>query len=132
MSPAASLVLPRERHTVPAARALAEGTMRAAGVEPGVIDELMVAVSEACTNVVRHAGGDEYRIDVQVADDLCTIVVRDHGNGFDVPASPTMPAIDAEGGRGLALMRALVDDLEVTTGPGGGAVVTMVRSTTCA
>jgi serine/threonine-protein kinase RsbW len=127
VSAAASLVLPRERHTVSAARVIAEELMREGGLGAEVIADLSIAISEACTNVVRHAHGEEYRVEVSVDADACTIVVADHGSGFDVPADPQMPSPHAEGGRGLVLMRALVDDLDVSSAPGGGTVVTMVR-----
>jgi len=127
VSAAASLVLPRERNTVPAARALAEQAMRDAGIPQTIIGELTIAISEACNNVVCHAGGDEYRVEVLADAGCCTIVVRDHGAGFELPDDVSMPPLDAEGGRGLALMRALVDDLDVSRPGGGGTVVTMVR-----
>jgi serine/threonine-protein kinase RsbW len=119
--------LPRQRHTVPAARALAEQTLRDARVEPEVIDELSLALSEACTNVVRHAWGDEYRVDVRLDGDTCTIVVEDDGFGFVPPVTPEMPPPEADSGRGLALMTALVDELDVSSSSSGGAIVTMVR-----
>jgi serine/threonine-protein kinase RsbW len=124
---AAFLVLPRRRHTVPAARALAEQALREARVVPEIIDDLSLALSEACTNAVRHASGDEYRVDVMLDGDRCTIIVEDDGFGFAPPERPEMPPPDADSGRGLPLIHALVDELAVGTSSSGGAVVTMVR-----
>ena len=72
----------------------------------------MLALTEACANVVQHAGEhDEYQVDVAIDDHVCRISVLDHGEGFDASSVPTNPDSLLEGGRGLILMRALVDRL---------------------
>jgi serine/threonine-protein kinase RsbW len=122
-------VLPRERHTVPAARTVLTQALSAANVRPAVIDELSIAMSEACTNAVRHAAGDEYRVEIDLGPQAVRIIVADLGPGFDVPDPITMPPAGAASGRGLALMSALVDELAVTCdGPAGGTRVVMTRS----
>jgi anti-sigma regulatory factor (Ser/Thr protein kinase) len=48
--------------------------------------------------------------------------VRDQGKGFAVPKTPRMPSPDAPGGRGLPLMCALADSVEIAAGKRGTTV----------
>jgi serine/threonine-protein kinase RsbW len=50
-----SVLLPRERSSVPFVRHLCRSTLERLGVEQSCIDDIEVAVSEACTNVYKHA-----------------------------------------------------------------------------
>jgi serine/threonine-protein kinase RsbW len=123
----ASLLLPRERHTVRAARSLLESSLTDAGVIDDDVADLAVAVSEACSNAVRHAEGTScYRVEIDVVDDDCTVVVADEGTGFEREGN-TMPPPSAAGGRGLALIDALVDSVEIEARPGRGSRITMVK-----
>ncbi|HEX8122838.1 MAG TPA: ATP-binding protein [Solirubrobacteraceae bacterium] len=83
--------------------------------------DMAVAVSEAVTNTVRHAYGDDARGDVVVdaASDgeWLTVRVADDGRGGTE---------DAGSGAGVRLMRELADRLELSSGHGGvGTVVLM-------
>ena len=72
----------------------------------------MPALTETCATVVQHAGKhDEYQVDVTIDDLTCRITVFDKGEGFD-PAATPVPTSPLDGGRGLLLMRALVDRLQ--------------------
>jgi len=113
----------RERAAVPSARAFVRTALRGNGVPSGVVDPLVLAVAEACNNAILHAGGEAFGISVEVHGTNCTIVVTDSGEGFQPPARPEMPAPDATGRRGLALMQALVDRVEVSSSERGTTVV---------
>ncbi len=124
-----SLSLPRESSSVPVVRRLAAQALRAFGVEGGDIDDVQLAITEACANVVEHAtDADTYEVKVELAADRCAITVVDQGMGFDASAVADHPPVDAESGRGLMLMRALVDNLAFRSEPQAGAVVHMVKS----
>ena len=81
------------------------------GVEPDCTSDIEVALTEACTNVLDHVGeDDEYDVTMRVKGDLCVIEVIDTGHGFDAAhAGPRDAELTAEEGRGIQLMRALVD-----------------------
>ena len=52
----------------------------------------MLALTEACANVVQHAGEhEEYQVDVAITDDTCRISVLDDGQGFDVRVGRRRP-----------------------------------------
>jgi anti-sigma regulatory factor (Ser/Thr protein kinase) len=113
----------RERASVPSARAFVRSALRGSGVPFGLVDPLVLAVAEACNNAILHAGGDAFGVSVVVEGTDCTVVVSDSGDGFVPPARPRMPAPDATGKRGLALMQALVDHVEVSSSEAGTTVV---------
>jgi PAS domain S-box-containing protein len=92
------------------------------------VDQVVLAVDEACTNALRHSGTTE---DIEIhlgfeADDLI-VEVRDHGCGLDTagfdPSRPPDPL--ANDGRGLHLISRLLD--EVQLGSNGGLSVRMVK-----
>jgi serine/threonine-protein kinase RsbW len=145
-----SLQLRREAASVPLARRLLLGAMEAEGVDAEVSHELSVALSEACSNAVRHGGGPGgpggpggvYRVTAFIDDDLCRIEVADGGPGFP-GGGPVLGGagaawaggVDGElrepavGGRGLHLIQALSDRVRFGSEPGGGgAVVTFDRA----
>ena len=113
----------RERAAVPSARAFVLAALRGSAVPSGLLDPLVLAVAEACNNAILHATGDAFGVSVVVEDRTCTIVVSDSGAGFIPPSRPQMPAPEATDHRGLALMQALVDRVDVVSGEHGTTVV---------
>ncbi len=114
MNIAFSVRLPVDAQSVPLVRGLVRQALQYLGVVADGIDEVSLALSEACANVVQHAGEhEEYQVDVVIDDHVCRISVLDNGTGFDPAAvSARRPASPLDGGRGLVLMRALLDRLD--------------------
>lgn len=120
--------LPRQSHSVPVIRQLAAQILRAFGVAASSIHDVELAISEACANVIQHALDSEgYEVGIELAADRCAITVLDRGEGFDASQVHEQDDIDAESGRGLSLMAALVDNLNFVSEPKVGAVVHMVK-----
>ncbi|GAC1595122.1 MAG: hypothetical protein NVS3B21_17890 [Acidimicrobiales bacterium] len=119
-----SLLLPRDVASVPVVRHLCEQVVGALGATPESIGDLTVALTEACSNVIRHAlSSDDFRVDVELGGESCELVVSYRDDGFDPDAVGVQPAdADSETGRGLMLMRALVDELDFTFDPGRTSV----------
>ena len=117
----------REPSAVPSARAFVTRALRSAGATSEAVERLVLAVAEACNNVVFHADGPAFTVTVLVDGGRAMVTVADTGSGFDPPDRPTMPAPDATGQRGLALMRALVDHVAVVSGAGGTTVALVHR-----
>ena len=122
-----SLCLPRDEESVPVVRHICRDALRELGVGADCVGDVELAVTEACTNVLKHAAGtgDEYEVTVAVAEDDCVIRVIDSGIGFDHEAvdREESAAAAAESGRGVFLMAALVDDLRFTSKPEVGTIV---------
>ncbi|MFA1541364.1 ATP-binding protein [Actinomadura monticuli] len=117
-----SLALPRDALSIPVIRRVVGGALRGIGVSEDCVDDVLVATSEACTNVVQHAratGG--YEVTGHVDDGMCLLKIMDSGRG-PRPA-PADRGVLSESGRGLKIMRALVDDLDIDSSPDSGTVV---------
>jgi anti-sigma regulatory factor (Ser/Thr protein kinase) len=180
------LVFPREAISVPVVRRVLGETLTRLGVRDESVSDLLLAVTEACTNVLRHSGpGRGYEVVAAVGKNRCVLQVVDNGRGFTPawlparraamrsvsrfrrrraaagpprscsaipaagPVSPSAPAMPSalrgplsrvrrgaaeraiaelpESGRGLAIMRAFVDDVTLQSRPGRGTVVSLAK-----
>jgi anti-sigma regulatory factor (Ser/Thr protein kinase) len=89
-----------------------------------LVDDVRLCVSEAVTNVVRHAyGRRDGRVDIVVErdDDELTVVVRDTGIGMPPPSRR-----DASGGFGLKIIDELARENTISSPAEGGTEVEMV------
>lgn len=117
-----SLSLPREALSIPVIRRVVGDALRGLGVSEDCVDDVLVAISEACTNVVQHARATgEYEVSGQVDEAVCVLKIMDRGSG-PRPA-PEDRGVLSESGRGIKIMRALVDDLDIDSSPDRGTIV---------
>lgn len=80
--------------------------------------ELKVAATEALTNAIRGSlDGSHVDVAVQPREDGIEVEVRNHG-AFEL-GDPTLSDIESEGGRGIPLMFALVDEVEFASNGDG-------------
>src|ERR1700758_3121941 len=78
------LVFPRETISVPVVRRVLGDTLYKLGVDDDCVADLLLAVTEACTNVLRHSGpGRRYEVLAHVGTKRCVLEVLDSGRGFD-------------------------------------------------
>lgn len=124
-----AVCLPRENETVGLIRAAVTDTLRLFGVDDECVQDIRLAVSEACTNVVQHAAGDEeYEVRVEVDEDRCVISVSNVGENLDaVSLAGAMPDPGSARGRGVAIMRALMDTVEFDLEPPGRTLLRAVK-----
>jgi anti-sigma regulatory factor (Ser/Thr protein kinase) len=113
----------RERAAVPSARAFVRHALRSEGAHSEIVDRLVLAVAEACNNAILHTSGSTFTVSVVVEPVRALVAVADEGAGFLPPDEPVMPSPHATGHRGLAMMSALVDNVDVTSGNRGTTVV---------
>jgi serine/threonine-protein kinase RsbW len=109
------LTLPAQPESIPVIRHVLGAYAEALVLPPDVIEDIRLAVTEACTNVVRHAydGDRQGSIDVvvQPAGEHIDITVSDRGRGMG-------PSPDVDGpGLGLPLIAALADSIELQDAP---------------
>jgi serine/threonine-protein kinase RsbW len=124
------LDLPREADSVPAARRLLRCALSVLKVDDQSGDDLEIAISEACANVVRHASGAEkFEVRLDVGDDRCAIDVVDDGDGFDAEEMGAQsPGADSERGRGLFLIKALSENVRMQSVPTRGSLIHFEKS----
>ncbi len=127
-----TLALPRDAVSVPVVRRILTRSMDVLGVSKATTSDIEVALTEACSNVLNHAqAGDEYEVSAGIDGEFCVIEVVDRGDGFDSEVKGLAEADgSAESGRGIQLMRALVDRVEFTSNPRQGTVVHMEKRLT--
>jgi serine/threonine-protein kinase RsbW len=116
------------------ARLALSGVVRHLRLEEEQLADLKLAVTEACGNAVRHAyDGDEGPVGLAfvVSDDRLVMIVEDQGEGMDGDApdeDPEPVSAPLEGGMGMSIIRAIVDELDVSPGADGrGTVVRMTK-----
>ena len=137
-----TLLLPREVESVVKARRMLRDTASLVGMDPEVSFDLGVALTEACANVIEHAGRAEgYWVAAGISDERCWVDVVDNGVGFAPhrlaehsglrgcpPTVPVVPVAETpEGGRGLMLIEALCDRVDIRNHPARGAMIHFER-----
>jgi serine/threonine-protein kinase RsbW len=107
--------------------------LRSEPMSQEVLGDLKLALTEACTNSVRHAyGGGDGLVEIvyELHADRLVVEVADHGEGFE-PRTGTgaLVAEDelVEGGLGIAIIQALSDELEIREGDRGGSRLRFVK-----
>jgi serine/threonine-protein kinase RsbW len=105
-----------------------------AGMRPlsdETLHDLKLALTEACTNSVKHAyqdGTGSVDIVYELQGDRLAVEVGDAGSGFEARAEAADAANDlAEGGLGIAIIRALTDEVEIGNREGGGSRLRFVK-----
>ena len=105
-----------------------------AGVRPvsdETLHDLKLALTEACTNSVKHAygnGGGDIEIVYQLEPDRLVVEVGDMGSGFEPgELAPGDESELEEGGLGIEIIRALTDEVEIGEREGGGSRLRFVK-----
>lgn len=133
------LDLPRDAFSVPVSRQVLDSCLETLGVRPDTRADIALALSEACANVIQHAGpGEDYEVQVSAKNCRCAIEVVNAGSRDGEPASdggstatvedghrpgeeqpdwfafPDHVSVTAEHGRGLKIINAVADNLQLT------------------
>lgn len=131
-TPPLSLTLPSDLALLPVVRSFVEMVCCVGGLDRRTADAIILATNEAASNVIRHAhrGRPEMMVTVQctLLDDGVEVCLIDQGEPFDIDGVPYLdPAELRCGGRGVFLMRALVDELICGRHERGGNTLRMVK-----
>lgn len=121
------LELPSSSEYILLARLVVSCVGQLAGFEPEDIYDMKLAVTEAATNVIRHAVVESFHIEYRAFPRAVEVTVVDRGGGFDVGELAGKPG--EHGGFGLAVIRGLVDELAVDSSA-DGTHLKMVRRAT--
>jgi serine/threonine-protein kinase RsbW len=116
------LTIPAKAEYITLGRLALTGLSRLRPLGEETLADLKLALTEACSNSVRHAYGDSQgavEIVYELHDDRLAIEVVDDGTGFG-EGNAHEPGDDlAEGGLGIAIIRALADEFELGPRNGG-------------
>src|SRR5262245_9904997 len=130
--PRLTLTLPSELRWLAVARNFVEGVCRAGGFDISTTNSVVLAVNEAVSNIIRHAHQDRPDAQMHIHCALCPdgleICLVDEGEPFDLSAVPNLdPAELRLGGRGVFLMRSLMDELTCQPHGQRGNTLRMVK-----
>lgn len=102
------------------------------GFDVEAIEDIKVAVSEACTNAVCHGNrrSDIYEVTCELCEDRIVVSVIDQAGGYDL-SGYREPCLEnpKEGGLGIYIIKALMDEVDVFTEIGIGTRIKMVKYT---
>jgi anti-sigma regulatory factor (Ser/Thr protein kinase) len=129
------LTLPSDLRQVVLARAFLEAVCEVCGVDRATTDAVVLAVHEAVNNVIRHAHHDRPDAQIEIrfylGADRLEIHLLDEGAPFDLASVPHLdPAELRVGGRGVFLMRKLMDEVSCQPRGEGGNTLRMVKRCT--
>jgi serine/threonine-protein kinase RsbW len=125
------LTIPAKAEYITLGRLALTGIARLRPLTAEALGDLKLALTEACTNSVKHAyddGGGTVGITYELYADRLVVEVVDDGEGFTHDDAGAVIAEDpSESGLGLAIIRAVADDLEIADRDGGGASLRFVK-----
>ena len=124
-----SIVIPSDQEFLSDIDMFVEGTLRGLGISESIVADIAISVSELVNNAIIH--GNKFARDKTVTVKLkhnggtLTISVTDQGTGFDpghVPDPLAQENLLKEVGRGIFIVRQLMDNVEITATPHGTTI----------
>ena len=129
-----SLTVPSDPRSLSVVRGMMDAVCKLAGYDDQTRYEIVLAVSEACANVIAHAYDGEQPLPITLecalSEDGLEVRLRDEGRKFDFDAVPELdPTEVRSGGRGVFLIRRFLDDVSSTVSADGGNELRMFKRT---
>ena len=130
------LDIPARPEYVVLGRLALSGLLRSRGFSEDAVADLKLALTEACSNSVRHAydhDDGQVHLAFTLHHDRVIIQIRDEGAGFheddvDCPDCQAVPGITlGEGGMGISIIRAVVDEFSLERPPEGGTMLVLTK-----
>lgn len=134
-----SISLPRRNYTVSVVRDVLGALLRRSGLCEECVDDILLSVSEACANAIEHGEpADDYEVEAELAPGWCELRISHTGRAPDTTALARrftsdrvpLPSMEAESGRGILLMRYLMDEVAFSGEP-RTTVILRKRVTAC-
>jgi serine/threonine-protein kinase RsbW len=116
------LTIPAKPEYITLGRLALTGLSRLRPLADETLADLKLALTEACSNSVRHAYVDAHglvEILYRLEPNRIVIEVTDDGEGFDPARTADQLDPMSEGGLGIAIIRAVADEFEIDTNPSG-------------
>ena len=131
-SPSFSLTLPTDPRMLSVVRSFLEAACQALQVDRRAMHAVILAGGEAVINIIRHAHRDkpdaQIHLNMHVNSDGIILDFEDEGEPFDLEAVPQLdPGELRLGGRGVFMMRALMDQVSCQPRPSHGNQLRMVK-----
>ena len=131
-----TLDIPAKAEYVVLGRLALAGLLRDRGFSDDAVADLKLALTEACSNSVRHAYADgegQVHLSFTVCHDRVVVAIRDEGEGFQeddelFDSFTTESGVTlSEGGMGMAIIRSVVDGFDLQRPTEGGTTLTLIK-----
>ncbi|EKE27037.1 MAG: RsbW [uncultured bacterium (gcode 4)] len=129
MNDTVNLSLPSKPEYVSVARLTASFVANKMGFDIEAIEDIKLAVGEACNNAVLHSGSkDTYNLEFRQSEETLFVEIKDFGNGFNF-SDYHEPSLEdpQESGLGLFIIKSLMDEVVVETEKGSGTKIIMSK-----
>jgi len=135
MNELVTLEIPAKAEYVVLGRLALAGLVRERRFSADAVADLKLALTEACTNSIRHAYDHErgqVHLSFEAGPDRVVLQVRDEGGGFhdddvDCPECAAVGVDLSEGGMGISIIRAVVDEFRLDHPEVGGTILTLTK-----
>ena len=109
-------------------RLTTSGIANRVGFSMDDIEDMKVAVSEACTNAIKHSEDNKVNIEFNLLSDKLEIEIKDNGKGYDVSSIET-PDLNnpKESGLGLFIIQTLMDEVNIDSNGNQGTIIKMTK-----
>ncbi|QEK10890.1 histidine kinase [Crassaminicella thermophila] len=126
-----SISVPSKPEYVHVVRLTASAIASRMGFDIEQIEDIKVAIAEACTNAIEHGlcyNKQNFDINFFVDDEKMTIEVFDRGHGFESSQlkEPDLTS-PKEGGLGIFIIKSLMDEVEILSDIGKGTMIKMIK-----
>jgi serine/threonine-protein kinase RsbW len=124
------LTIPAKPEYITLCRLALTGLGRVRSFSDELMADMKLALTEACSNSVRHAYGEELgsvEISYELQSDRLVVEVCDNGSGFDPETNGELGDALTEGGLGIAIIRSIADELAIERRESGGSRLRFVK-----
>lgn len=131
MNEVVTIQLPSKAEYVSIARLTASVIANNSGFDFEDIEDIKVAVGEACNNAVLHSGSqnETFEIVFHVNQNQLSIEIKDQGNGFEIKDYHEPDLENPQvGGLGIFIMKSLMDEVELISEPNKGTAIKLIKN----
>ncbi len=128
------LSIPNKPEYVSVVRLTVTSIANRMGFDIEKIEDIKVAVAEACTNAITHGKNEEdnFLVDFIMEEDKLVVNVSDNGRGCTTLNEIKNPDLDhlnheKEGGLGIFIIRSLMDNVQIISNHGSGTIISMTK-----
>lgn len=93
------------------------------------IEDIKVAVTEACTNAIKHGLNEDFSVCFDIFKEKIMVSVKDEGKGYNTDDlnEPDLSNPKEEGGLGIFIIKSLMDEVDLKSSVGQGTEIKMIK-----
>jgi serine/threonine-protein kinase RsbW len=130
-----SITFPSKTNQVAVADEFLETWLREHGISEDTIADMAIAITELVNNAIKHGNklqkDKTVTLELQIINKSIKATVMDQGTGFKIDSIPDPLAEEnllKEIGRGIFIVKSMMDDVKFDFSPDGGTKVTVTKN----